>query len=771
MIRSSPTDQRCLTTRQLEADLVVVGGGLAGVSAAITAAREGVRVVLLHDRPVLGGNASSEVRLWVLGATSHMGNNNRWAREGGVIDELLVENMYRNPEGNPLIFDTILLEKVVEEPGITLLLNTVVCEVTKSSPDTIAAVGGFCSQNSTRFEVAAPLFCDASGDGVLGFLAGAAFRMGAEGRDEFGEQLAPEQPHTRLLGHSMYFYTKDTGRPVRFVPPSFAIDDITAIPRWRNFNAREHGCQLWWIEFGGLLDTVHDTETIKWELWKVVYGVWNHIKNSGRFPEAENLTLEWVGTIPGKRESRRFEGDFMLTQHDIVEQRCHDDAVSFGGWAIDLHPAEGVYAAEAPCTQWHGMGVYQIPFRCYFSRNIHNLFLAGRIISASHVAFGSTRVMATCSHGGQAVGMAAAVCREQACLPREVLARPRLRELQRRLLGTGQHIPLLRVDDDTDLAASAAVSSSSRLTLQRLQGNGEFLPLTEAVAMLLPVAAGRVPVFRLWAEVVQASSLLVELRSCSRRGSFTPDVVLARQTLPLEQSPAGAGSGSASQMAQPLEIDFNTSVDGDRYLMLCVEANPWISLAVSDERLTGVLSLGQRGNRAVSTSSVQTPPAGSGIEAFPFWLPARRPGGKNLAIELEPAIDLFGPDNLTRGPDRPEQSANAWVADPLDRAAWAELTWQQPQTFRRCRVSFDTDYDHPMETVLMHHPERVMPFCVEEARLLDGRGQVLAELTNNHQSHWEIRLQQPVTTDRLRLEVRHPRSGCPAAVFRLRVFV
>ena len=111
------------------------------------------------------------------------------------------------------------------------------------------------------------------------------------------------------------------------------------------------------------------------------------------------------------------------------------------------------------------------------------------------------------------------------------------------------------------------------------------------------------------------------------------------------------------------------------------------------------------------------------------------------------------------------------MADPLDRAAWAELTWQQPQTFRRCRVSFDTDYDHPMETVLMHHPELVMPFCVEEARLLDGRGQVLAELTNNHQSHWEIRLQQPVTTDRLRLEVRHPRSGCPAAVFRLRVFV
>ena len=129
MIQSGPTDRRDLKSEQLEADLVVVGGGLAGVCCGITAAREGMRVVLIHDRPVLGGNASSEVRLWVLGATSHMGNNNRWAREGGVIDELLVENMHRNPEGNPLIFDTILLEKIVGEPGITLLLNTAIFEV------------------------------------------------------------------------------------------------------------------------------------------------------------------------------------------------------------------------------------------------------------------------------------------------------------------------------------------------------------------------------------------------------------------------------------------------------------------------------------------------------------------------------------------------------------------------------------------------------------------------------------------------------------------
>jgi len=149
---------------------------------------------------VLGGNASSVVRLWILGATSHMGNNNRWAREGGVIDEILVENIHRNPEGNPLLVDALLLEKVVAEPNLTLLLNTAVFEVQKRDADTIASLRAFCSQNSTMYELHAPLFCDASGDGIVGFMAGAAFRIGAESRAEFGEKFAPERGNGELLG-------------------------------------------------------------------------------------------------------------------------------------------------------------------------------------------------------------------------------------------------------------------------------------------------------------------------------------------------------------------------------------------------------------------------------------------------------------------------------------------------------------------------------------------------------------------------------------------
>lgn len=316
MLMEEPCDRRELKRHTMQADLCVVGGGLAGTCCAITAARAGARVVLVQDRPVLGGNASSEVRLWVLGATSHMNNNNRWSREGGVVDEILVENMHRNPQGNPCIVDSILLEKVTQEKNITLLLDTAVmdCDKVQGDPNRIAWVGAYCSQNQTMYQIHASLFTDASGDGILGFMSGAAFRMGAENAEEFDEKFAPDEAYGHLLGHTMYFYSKDTGKPVRFIAPSFALKDIAgAIPRHQYFATGDYGCRLWWIEYGGRLDTIHDSQTIKWELWKVVYGVWDHIKNSGQFPDAANLTLEWVSTIPGKRESRRFEGDVILT--------------------------------------------------------------------------------------------------------------------------------------------------------------------------------------------------------------------------------------------------------------------------------------------------------------------------------------------------------------------------------------------------------------------------------------------------------------------------
>lgn len=780
MIVEPPAAHRQLRTIRHSCDLAVIGGGLAGVCCAITAARAGIRVVLVQDRPVLGGNASSEVRLWILGATSHMGNNNRWAREGGVIDEILVENMHRNPEGNALVLDTILLEWVFNEPNITLLLNTAVHDLDKSEDDTIRSVRAFCSQNSTCYEITAPLFCDASGDGIVGFLAGAAFRVGAEGRGEFGELFAPETSSSELLGHTIYFHSKDTGRPVKFTAPSFALSDITKIPRWRDFKAGESGCRLWWIEWGGALDTIHDSEAIKMELWKVAYGVWDHIKNSGMFPEAETLTLEWVGTIPGKRESRRFEGDHIIIQQDIVEQRIHPDVVSFGGWAIDLHPVDGVFSPLAGCTQWHSKGVYQIPWRSMYSRNIPNLMFAGRIISASHVAFASTRVMATCAHGGQAVGAAAALCLSHDVNPRDLLKPEFMRELQNTLLRGGQFIPGVHLDEEEDLARSARITASSELSLSSLPPCGETLPLAESWAMMLPVSAGPMPVVGFVLDVQAPTTLRAELRISGKTDNHTPDTVLKSIEISL-----------TAGMKRQVQLDFNTRIDDTRFAFVCLLKNDDISVHLSDQRLTGVLALCQAGNKAVAKSNTQSPPPGIGIDSFEFWTPKRRPAGKNLAITLDPPIQAFGAANLTNGTSRPTRATNAWVAGFDQEQPAVRLTWDTPRKISRIEIDFDTDFDHPMESVLMGHPERDMPFCVQALRITTavasdhGRStdrssaitvshttatQVIAEIVDNHQTRRVITLDQPVTTDCLEFHALIPSITSPAALFAIRCF-
>ncbi len=746
----APAGRREFRSVELAADLVVAGGGLAGTCCAITAARAGAKVVLIQDRPVLGGNASSEVRLWVLGATSHNYNNNRWAREGGVLDEVLVENLWRNREGNALLFDTILLEKAVREPNLTLLLNTAVVDLAKADPDTIRSVRAFCSQNSTMYEVAAPLFCDATGDGAVGFLAGAAFRMGAEAESEFGEKFAPGKEYGELLGHSLYFYSKDAGRPVTFVPPAYALMDITKVPRWRQFRTGEFGCNLWWIEYGGRLDTVHETETIKWELWKVVYGVWHHIKNSGKFPDAANLTLEWVGHIPGKRESRRFEGPYLINQHDVVEQRRHDDDIGHGGWSIDLHPADGIYSEKPGCDQWHAKGVYPIPYRCLFSRNIRNLFLAGRTMSATHVAFGSTRVMATLAVGGQAVGIAAAICARERLRPADLVEPGRMRRLQRDLLRAGQFIPGVALADDEDLARRATVTASSEFALAGLPPGGEWRALEHDWAQLVPVPKGPAPAVTYTVRADAKTTLALEVRRSSKPENYTPDVTLGTLSVILEPGerdvtiPGGAVVGEAC------------------YLMYVLRAAPGVSVRLSPLRVTGL--------DAIHHHDDQKPEHDIGVETYEFWRPRRRPDGWNLACRVEPALRPFGAMNAVNGLARPTGAPNAWVADPADPAPALTLAWPAPVTVGRLVLTFDTDWNHPMESVLRGHPERAIPYCVKRYRISDDAGREIHGCGDNHQTRNEIRFAAPVRTTRLTLHLDESWGPVPAALFEVRAY-
>jgi hypothetical protein len=487
--------------------------------------------------------------------------------------------------------------------------------------------------------------------------------------------------------------------------------------------------------------------------------VWNYIKNSGLFPEAETRTLEWFGHIPGKRESRRFEADVWLTQADIVEQRRHPDAVGHGGWAIDLHPADGLFSTEQPCTQWHAKGVYQIPFRTMYSRTVANLFLAGRLIGASHVAFGSTRVMATCGHNAQAVGMAAAQCARDNLVPRDLLAPDRMARLQRDLLRAGQYIPGLALDDADDLAGGSTIAVTSTGRLDALPAGSDRQPLETAAALLVPVAAGRVPVATVTLDVAAATTLHAELRTSGRAGNFTPDVTLARLDLPLEP---GA--------AQAIALDFATTLAADAYVFVCLMADPAVSVHLSDRRLTGVMALVHGVNRAVAKSARQEPPEGSGVDSFEFWLPRRRPGGKLWAVGFSPALALYAADMLVNGVARPTVRSNAWAADPADPAPAVTLRFAAPTAVSRLVVGFDPDHDQAMESVLWGHPERVAPMHVKRLRVVTAEGLVLADLDDLHGPRLDLALPLTVTTTALTVEIVEMWGDAPAALFEIRAY-
>mgnify|MGYP003632846174 FL=1 len=744
---------RSSTVETVKSDLVVVGGGIAGVCCAISAARAGVKVTLVQDRPVLGGNASSEVRLWVLGATSHMGNNNRWSREGGIIGELLLENLFRNKEGNALIFDTIMLEKVVEEKNITLLLNTSVFATHKNADNNISSVEAFCSQNGKFYDLRGEYFCDVSGDGIVAFQAGAEFRMGAEAASEFSEKMAPEQPGKELLGHSIYFYSKDAGKPVKYVAPSFASIDGMTEDRMKRIRSQDVGPRLWWLEYGGNSDTIGESEDIKWQLWKVVYGVWDYIKNSGKFENVENLTLEWVGTIPGKRESRRFIGHSFMTQQDVVTQQPFDDAISYGGWAIDHHPGDGIYSDKPPCTQYHTKGVYQIPLGSFISKDIDNLFFAGRIISVSHIAFGSTRVMATCGHGGQAVGEAVAYCLSQACKPAQLLQAPHIKKLQHNLNEKGHFIPNVPMQPQYNLANKATISASSELQLNALQDDGPWRPLKISAGQLLPLQKDTAYQFSVKVRVLKDTTLYAQLRHSEKVANYTPEVILAQQSFVLT-----AGEHF-------LDINFAETLAEDQYAMLCFLANPDIEIACTNSRISSLVAVFNGVNKAVSNNGKQIVEGDKGVDEFEFWTPERRPGGHNLALTINPPLNCFATTNLTNGYTRPYQRGNVWCAALDQTEAELTLEWQQQQNISEIILHFDADFDHALESTLYGHPEDRVPFCVEHFQILDAQGVVLYEKTDNYQAVVDCVLTSPISSDKLRIKLLKTHIDCPIALY------
>ncbi len=414
-------------------DFVVVGGGIAGMCASAAAARLGCKVALINDRPVLGGNNSSEIRVH-LGGSIELGPNEGLGR--------VIREFGHAREGNARFGDYYEDEKKSEfienEKNVTLYANYRAISV-KMNGDKIESIVIQHIETGKEIRLAAPLFSDCTGDGTIGYLAGADYTSGRESRAEYGEELAPEVADKMTMGASTQWYSLDTNKKTTFPVFKYGVE----------FN--EENCEKvtmgeWKWETGMNLDQISQFEHIRDYGLLVVYSNWSFLKNELKDNEKyKNRELGWLAYVAGKRESRRLFGDYVLKQDDVDKNVFHEDASFTTTWSIDLHFPDPVNTANFPgeefkaATKHIRIYPYAVPYRCLYSRNVDNLFMAGRNISVTHVALGTVRVMRTTGMMGEVVGMAASLCKKHNAMPRKIYQSylPELKTLMKE--GVGKH--------------------------------------------------------------------------------------------------------------------------------------------------------------------------------------------------------------------------------------------------------------------------------------------------------------------------------------------
>ncbi|HWQ55453.1 MAG TPA: FAD-dependent oxidoreductase [Bryobacteraceae bacterium] len=723
-------------------DLVVVGGGIAGISCAISAARNGVRVALVHNRPMLGGNSSSEVRLYPE-------DNSRyhcWIREGGLNDEFHVEERKRNhvTAGDGYLnchWDLVLYEWALREANLSLFLNTHMARVRKRGANRIEAIEAFQLDTEKEFVFSAPLFVDATGDGVLAAKAGADFHWGRDPKSRYGEPLAPDEAQPPTMGNTLYYRAYDTGRPVPFAPLPWArqfgsLDEL-------NGRYMDPEVGQWWMEVGLPFHQIGDNDKIRHELLRTILGAWDALKNRGG-GRADNYGLEFVGFVPYKRECRRILGDYVVTQQDVQDPRPLPDAVAYGCWEIDVHSPGGVLALERPpdlipMDDWDRLGtqVYPIPLRSLYSRTTENLLMCGRPISCSYVAFSSSRVLRTGSIVGQAAGAAAAVCKRHGELPREA-ARKHATEVQQLILRDDGHVPGVANEDRLDLARQAMATASSAMPLLFPEGDKRF-DLAIPHAQILPVSADR----------IDAVELLLE----------NPGLTPARVALSLRQ----VDHVWDFRPSEKLRSTGAIVPPGRSWVRfaLGVPVTPSRLYAVELGAAPGVFWLGARDEegRASMTPAGVTP---ASLPGRSRWRPLTL--GCSLGVRLSPASQPYGAENVNSGTNRPDRWTNIWISDPRHALpAWLELKWERPQSLNLVQLTFDTDSNRRSTLPLFRYPD-----CVRDYRLeLDGR--TVASVEGNYQRRRVHRFPE-VQGTRLRLTVDATNGASMARVFEVRVY-
>ena len=713
-------------------EVIVAGGGVSGVCAAITSARAGKKTALIQNRPVLGGNSSSEIRVWTRGA---VGGGNCFAEEMGVLGELKLFNLHRNPEANPVLWDEVLLDRALAEENLDLYLNTHIYKVDSNENGIVSSLYATTLGSEKTYCFFGRMFIDATGDGTIGAQAGVPYRIGREDKTLYNESLAPEKTDKKVLGSSMFFLARKTEKSVRFIKPDYAynvdtIENILKNGGGRIVNEEMNGCDYWWIEYGGDYDTIGDNQDIFLELKKLSMGIWNYVKNSGKF-NADNLMLEWIGNLPGKRESRRFIGEYTLTQKDIEEGHKFEDAVAYGGWYLDVHPSGGIYSNEDFCIQIP-VHVYDIPLRCLYNKNYGNLLFAGRSISVSHAALASTRLMDTCSLVGIAAGEAAAYCLDKGISLKELGKESYISEIRQRLNKNDAGTPDTVNEDTNDKARKATVTESGHFIIKNTEVIG-YIPVKKGCFLICPGMEDAKEI-----GIVIHCGADTSLHYCIYSSNLPNRFLTGKKVT--------EGTVEVKKGQEELKIPLT----GSGYGKIVFEENNAIEIAITDNPLTGFLT---------------------GYQDSPVY---QTPCIRNYG-------DIYSCNAIINGYNRPSGKANLWISNPLQEKPFLKFSWSNPIDIKQIRITLNPGLDKELCSSMMQigNSHHAIIRRTEEAKelikdfdvfaLIDGQEKKIAEIKDNYQRLCILNIPE-ITTKELKLVFYKAHGAIGAEVFEVRIY-
>ncbi|MFP7492315.1 FAD-dependent oxidoreductase [Terribacillus saccharophilus] len=772
--------------KQVKVDVAVCGGGLAGLCAAVAAARNGAKTVIIQDRPVFGGNSSSEVRVTTHGAAAF----HSYARETGIISELLIEERARNHEEinengwTNSIWDLTMYDMAMETENLDIYLNTTVQRVVKKDERKIHAIQCHILNAEVDLTVEADVFIDCTGDGVVADQAGCEWRLGEEAREEFQEPHAPEKASKNVMGSSLHFKAVDMGRPAPYKAPDWIKHYDDASFFYKQGRPLDHTSHkeddryrggYWWLEIGIPWDTIHENEDIRHELTRHTLGVWDWIKNKD--PElkvkAANYALEWIGQVPGKRESRRIMGRYLMTEHDPLDKKVFQDEVAFGGWNVDLHAPGGLLADSSEPAAMEGYkvvsefqrktlcGPYGIPLNMLISKDIDNLMMAGRNVSATHAALGTVRVMGTTAIMGQGVGTAASMAVKKQLTPVHI-ADQHMDELKQLLLKDGSFLLHTKNEDPDDLARTAKLTASS----------------TAVCAGAGPSTKGHHDGLKFWYGQHQGEK---DDFLRHRRGQW-----IATGSQPLDSLSVclSNNTDTVQEVAAKIvgvEDIWDYRIDGEGVIAATTFQVPpgalqWLEWDVDLKQgqhlpENGYVRLDLLENEHVTWHRASAILPGQ-VCAFDIGGRMRRyDHGITMSFKVEPAQDCYQVENITNGVTRPYQATNMWKSDPsMPDSPHVYLTWDKEIALNRIDLTFPGNILREIHAYESFYRD---PQCAKEYSLeaiVDGKWTEVLRVQDNYQRHRVHRLADTLQTDRLRLVI-HQTNGDPAAgIYEIRCY-